>query len=151
MSKFDKITDQFNRLANANIYSKCDLNFDTLERDGSNNTKKELIDIRNNAKQQFDSIELNINESNKKINNNKGLIEKKRKEINFLKKEIDILNKNNLNINNKIISKNQSVSLDINRFSRKRNIIIVLLIISILFFIAALYLFSSIKKAILSN
>ena len=86
MSKFDKITDQFNRLANANIYSKCDLNFDTLERDGSNNTKKELIDIRNNAKQQFDSIELNINESNKKINNNKGLIEKKKKRNKFFKK-----------------------------------------------------------------
>ena len=151
MSKFDKITDQFNRLANANIYSKCDLNFNTLIRDGSNNTKKELIDIRNNAKQQFDSIELNINGSNKKVNNNKELIEKKRKEINFLKKEIDILNNNNLKVNNNIISKNQSISLDTNRYTRKRNIIILLLIISIVFFTTALYLFSSIKKAILSN
>ena len=86
MSKFDKITDQFNRLANANIYPKCDLNINTLISDGSNNTKKDLIDIRNNAKRQFESIEENIINSSNKKKHNKELIEKKRKEINSLKK-----------------------------------------------------------------
>ena len=151
MSKFDKITDQFNRLANANIYPKCDLNINTLISDGSNNTKKDLIDIRNNAKRQFESIEENIINSSNKKKHNKELIEKKRKEINSLKKEMNIIKNNNLKINNTIISKNKSISLDSSRFSRKRNIIILLTIFCIILFSLAVYLFSNIKKIILSN
>lgn len=143
---FDKITNQFNKNAIANIYPKLNLMSDTI---GTKNIVDKLEKLRQNSKNEYDNLQDSIDTFKDIKKNNDNRLKQKSQYIEKLKNDIIDLKKNNNNIKKNIISKNQSVFLDNERVNRKKKIIMLLIFFSIIFLIISSKIYYDIKNSIL--